>query len=239
MNRPYRLTPMDQWHQQRGAHMAEVSGWRRVVDYGDPQGEVAAVQSSVGLCDATPVTKIDVQGRHSARTLEGLGRIPDVGECQPAAGVRGGGLSIYILRVTHERLIILASPEESIQLSKYLSDAAAGNACVHVTDLTSAYAVLQLAGPMSTKLLKKLGSARIDSMTNDRCLQGPLARVTALLVRRDVGTIPSWLLLVSRDFGEYVWECVLSAGHEFGIRPFGMTAEKVFTSAEATDASII
>jgi sarcosine oxidase subunit alpha len=239
MNRPYRLTPMDRWHQQRGAHMAEVSGWRRVVDYGDPRGEVAAVQSSIGLCDATPVTKIDVQGRHGAQMLEGLGRIPDVGECQPAVGVRGGGPSTYIVRVTQERLIILASPEESIQLCKYLSDVAAGDTCVHVTDITSAYAVLQLAGPMSTKLLKKLSSARVDSMTNGRCLQGPLARVSALLVRRDVGTIPSWLLLVSRDFGEYVWECALSAGHEFGIRPFGMTAEKVFISAEATDASVV
>jgi heterotetrameric sarcosine oxidase gamma subunit len=230
---------MDKWHQQRGAHMAEVSGWRRVVDYGDPKAEVAAIQYSVGLCDTTPLTKIDVQGRHSVRMLEGLGSIPEVGGCAPAVSAQASGTPAYIARLTRERFIILGSPEEGTQLCKRLTDAAAGDACVHVTDITSAYAVLQLAGPMSMKLLKKLGSARIDSMTTGRCLQGPLARVRVLLIRRDVGNVPSWLLLVSRDFGEYAWECVLSAGHEFGIRPFGTAAERAFTSAEATNVSVV
>jgi sarcosine oxidase subunit alpha len=239
MNCPYRLTPMDKWHQQHGAHMTEISGWKRVVDYGDPKAEVAAIQSSVGLYDTTPLTKIDVQGRHSARMLEGLGRIPEVGGCAPAVSAQASGTSAYIARLTQERFIILGSPEDGAQLCKRLTDAAADDVCVHVTDITSAYAVLQLAGPMSTNLLKKLGSARIDSMTTGRCLQAPLARVNVLLVRRDVSNVPAWLLLVSRDFGEYVWECVLSAGHEFGIRPFGTAAEQAFISAEASDVSVV
>jgi sarcosine oxidase, subunit alpha len=230
---------MDKWHQQRGARIAEVSGWRRVVDYGDPTAEVAAIQSSVGVCDMTPLTKIDVQGGHSAQMLEGLWKIPEVGGCAPAANAEASGKSAYIARLTREKFMILGSPEERTQLRKRLTDAVAGDACVHVTDITSAYAVLQLAGPMTTKLLKKLSSARIDSMTTGRCLQGPLASVRVLLIRRDVGTVPTWLLLVSRDFGEYIWECVLSAGHEFGIRPFGTVAESAFTSAEPINVSAV
>jgi sarcosine oxidase, subunit alpha len=239
MNCPYRLTPMDNWHQRRGARMAEVSGWRRVVDYGDPAAEVAAIQSSVGLRDTTPLTKIDVLGGHSARMLESLWKIPEVGGCAPAVSAQASGNPAYIARLTRERFIVLGSPEERTQLCKRLTDAVAGHACVHVTDVTSAYAVLQLAGPMSTKLLKNLSSARIDSMTTGRCLQGPLASVRVLLIRRDIGNVPSWLLLVSRDFGEYTWECVLSAGREFGIRPFGTAAERAFTSAEPTNVSVV
>jgi sarcosine oxidase, subunit alpha len=238
MNSPYRLTPMDRWHQQRGAHMAEVSGWRCVVDYGDPEAEVAAIRSSVGLCDTTPLTKIDVQGSHSPRMLEDLGRIPDVGACAPAIRAQASRTS-YIARLTQERFIVLGSPEDGAEIYKRLTDAAAGDACVHVTDVTSTYAVLQLAGPMSMKLLKKLSSVRIDSMATDRCVQGPLAGLRVLLIRRDLGGIPSWLLFVSRDFGEYAWECVFSAGHEFGIRPFGTVAGSTFTPAEAPDVSVI
>ena len=47
-----------------------------------------------------------------------------------------------------------------------------------------------------------------------------------MLIRRDVREVPGWLDLVSAT-GEYVWESVLAAGHEFGIRPFGTQAEKV------------
>jgi sarcosine oxidase, subunit alpha len=240
VNRPYRLTPIHEWHQQHRAHMVEVSGWMRVVDYGDPRAEVAALQSSVGLRDATPLTKIDVRGKHSARLLEGRWRIPEVGKCLSVVNARADGGPAYVARLTCERFIMLGSPEEGPQLYKRLTDAAAGSAsCAHVTDVTSAYAVLQLIGPMSTRLLKKLSSVRVDSMTVGGCLEGPLAGVRVLLIRRDLGNVPSWLLLVSRDFGEYVWECVLSAGHEFGIRPFGTAAERAFASEKVTDVSVV
>lgn len=239
MNYPYRLTPMDKWHRQRSARMVEVSGWRRVVDYGDPDAEIAAVRSSVGLGDATPLTKIDARGRHSARILGGLWKVPAVGECGLAVSAQAGGSLAYIVRLTAERFIILGSPEEGQQLYTRLTDVAAGDTCAHVTDVTSAYAVLQLAGPLSTKLLKKLGSSQIDSVTTDRCIQGPLARVHVLLVRRDVGNVRSWLLFVSRDFGEYLWECVLWGGREFGIRPFGTAAERAFGFVEAADVPVV
>lgn len=239
MNSPYKLTPMDNWHRQHDAHMVDVSGWRCVVDYGDRKAEVAAIQSSVGLCDATPLAKIDVQGRHSARALEAFGRIPEVGECAKAASAQAGGGSAYIARLTRETFLTLGPPEERVQLHKLLTAAAGDDACVHVTDVTSVYAVLQLAGPMSMQLLKKLSSVQVDSLASGRCIQGPLAGVRTLLVRRDIGSVPSCLLFVSRDFGEYAWECVLSAGGEFGIRPFGRAAENSLTSAEAPDASVV
>ena len=41
------------------------------------------------------------------------------------------------------------------QIYSSLSDAGSGDDCVHVTDLTSAYAALQLIGPMSNKLIEE------------------------------------------------------------------------------------
>jgi len=239
MNRPYSLTPMHEWHERHGAQMTDVSGWKRVVDYGDVKAEVAAINSSVGLCDVTPLSKIDVQGRHSVQMFETLAGLLEVGECASAVLSRAGATQTYIARLTQDRFIALGEAEERLQLCSALADAALGDGCVHVTDVTSAYAALSLVGPMSTKLLKKLGPARIDSMTTGRCLQSPDARVATLLVRRDVRDIPAWLLLVSRDYGEYLWECVLSAGHEFGILPFGTAAQRLLTGAEATDVAVV
>ena len=238
MNRPYKLTPMHQWHERHGANMAEVSGWRRVVDYGDLKSEVASIHTGVGLCDATPLSKVDVQGKHSEQMFERFTRAPGVGECTSAVLSQIDEPPAYIARPTRDRFIVLEGAEKGAQVSG-LKDAASGLGCLHVTDVTSAYAALRLVGPMSTNLLKKLGPARIDSMKDGRCLQSPLAQVVGLLIRRDVRGVPAWLLLVSRDYGEYVWECVLSAGHEFGIRPFGTAGEQVLTDAEAADVEVV
>jgi len=239
MNRPYRLTPMHQWHQRHGAKMAEVAGWRRVVDYGDLKSEVAALNSTAGLSDVTPISKIDVQGKQSGQMLGRFTRVPGIGECTAAVLSRNADLSVYVARLTRDRFIVLGGVEQGALIYSSLSDAGSRDGCVHVTDLTSAYAALQLIGPMSTKLLKKLGPAQIDSIKNDRCQQSALARVVAVLIRRNVREVPGWLILVSRDYGEYVWECVLAAGYELGIRPFGTQAEKVLMNAEAADVEVV
>jgi sarcosine oxidase, subunit alpha len=239
MNRPYRLTPIHEWHQRHGAHMAEISGWNRVLNYGDLNSEVSAINTAVGLCDASPLSKVDVQGKHSEQMLARFMKVPEIGECASAGLSHRGEPPAYVARLTRDRFIFFGEAEQGGWVYERLKDAASGYACVHVTDLTSAYTALHLAGPSSTKLLKKLGPARIDSLKDNRCLQSPLARVVTFLIRRDVRDIPAWLLLFSRDYGEYVWECILSAGHEFGIRPFGTEAQRSFLDAEAADVEVV
>src|SRR4051812_306386 len=109
MNRPYRLTPIHQWHERHGAKMAEVAGWKRVVDYGDLKSEVAALSSTAGLSDVTPISKIDVQGRQSSEMLNRFTRVPGIGECTAAVLSRSTALSAYVARLTKDRFIVLGS----------------------------------------------------------------------------------------------------------------------------------
>jgi aminomethyltransferase len=239
MNSPYKLTPMHGWHERHGAQMTEVSGWRRVVNYGDVKAEVAVIYSSVGLGDVTPLSKIDVQGKYSDRLLERFVRPLAIGEHVSALLSPALETEAYIARLTQERFMVVCEGQEEPQINTYLADEALRCDCVHVTDMTSAYAALYLVGPMSTKLLKKLSPAPIDSITTGRCLQSPVARIPGLLVRTDVRNVPAWLLFVARDYGEYFWESVLLAGHEFGIRPFGLTAQRWLKGVEADDVAVV
>jgi glycine cleavage system aminomethyltransferase T len=54
--------------------------------------------------------------------------------------------------------------------------------------------------------------------------QGSLAKAHAIFVRNDVEALPAFELYVERPYGEYVWMCVMDAGREFGIVPFGWGA---------------
>src|SRR6266481_9843691 len=148
MSEPYKLTPMHAWHIQNGAQTSVVDGWVRVLAYGDSQAEIQATNSDVGICDVSPLSKIDMQGKRSGAVLEELaGRaVPGVGACASLL-LRGCPKPVYVARLHSERYLLLGAASVREQLYNRLADGARENDCVHATDVTSGFAALQVAGP--------------------------------------------------------------------------------------------
>jgi glycine cleavage system aminomethyltransferase T len=94
------------------------------------------------------------------------------------------------------------------------------------TDVTGVYADLLLAGPRSKAVLGKLTSLNVSDggLPNLSCAQANLAHVHTTVLREDIGSIPGFHLLVSREYGESVWEAIVHAGNEFDLQPFGLGA---------------
>lgn len=93
-------------------------------------------------------------------------------------------------------------------------------------DVTSVYAALRLAGPKTRDVLGKLTSLNLRdaALPNLGCAQASLAHVPGIFLREDVGPIPAFYLLITRDYAESVWEAILHAGHEFDLCPTGLEA---------------
>jgi glycine cleavage system aminomethyltransferase T len=64
-------------------------------------------------------------------------------------------------------------------------------------------------------------------MENLACGQTSLAHVHSIVLRDDLQGVPAFHILVSREYGESVWESILHAGHEFQLAPFGLKALEV------------
>jgi aminomethyltransferase len=218
--------------------MTEMNGWKRVLSYGNPDSEWKACHSSIGICDVTPIAKIDLQGGESEKLLSRLvdEPVPAVGRCLSA--IQKTGLAIQAARLRADRILVLGAAEDRIRLLSGLSSAA-GVGCVHVNDLSSAFAAMRLVGPRTPSLLKKLTSAQVEALPHNGCFQAGVARIPAILIRNDFGTEYAGLLMVARDYGAYMWECVLSAGHEFGIQPIGIVVERRMASREVTDVAAV
>ena len=88
---------------------------------------------------------------------------------------------------------------------------------VYVTDVTSVYKQFLLAGPRGRDVLRKLTSLNVSKLPDLACAQASLAHVHALVLRQDLGSVPAFHLLTTRDYAESVWESLLHAGAEFGI----------------------
>jgi sarcosine oxidase subunit alpha len=234
--KPYRLTPIHHWHERHGARIEEIGGWKQVTDYGDIQSEISCLKAAVGVSDVTPLAKLEIRGRDCEGILGDLSNLPKPGSSASVVLSQASKAPHLVARLAIDRFLLIGGRESGVEVINLLKSATAGGKCVHLTDVTSTYAALHLVGPMSTRVLKKLGPVCAEAMSTSDCCQSPLARIWAFVTRRDVGGLPAWLLLVSRDYGEYFWECVLSAGNEFGIRPFGIRAEEVLMENEVADA---
>lgn len=94
------------------------------------------------------------------------------------------------------------------------------------TDVTSVYASFRLAGPRSKDVLSKLTSLNVAdvALPNLSCAQADVAHVHTIALREDMGSSPAFHLLVSREYGESVWEAIVHAGNEFHLCPFGLNA---------------
>ena len=193
--------------------MIEHHGWQVPASFSAPDDEAARTRESVGLADVSWMSKFDLQGRGLKSPpalgpeafLWVLGRLHYLVTCEPPAG-----------DAVRERL-------------QQFQNAGADHSLpppIYVTEVTSVYAQLLLAGPRSREVLSKLTSLNLseNARGNLTCAQANVAHVHAIVLRKDLKGIPAYHLLVGREYGESVWESVLHAGHEFQITPFGLEA---------------
>ena len=211
--RPIKQTAIFHAHFESGATLADYHGWQIPSTFSSPEDEAARVRESVGIADGSWMSKFELQGR-------GLSEPPVLG---PEA---------HVWRLGRLRFLVTCLPSTLDTVKQRVSKATEGSslpASVYLTDVTSVYAHLLLAGPRSRDTLSKLTSLNLSDAArgNLTCAPANVAHVHAIILRKDMKGMPAYHLLVSREYGESVWESVLHAGHEFGITPFGLQAEQL------------
>jgi glycine cleavage system aminomethyltransferase T len=97
-----------------------------------------------------------------------------------------------------------------------------------VTDVTSVFGAILLAGPKSRDILQKLSTLNVreSAMPDGAARQTRLAHVNATVLRIDSEGLPGFLLLITRDVTEHVWHTLLHAGEAHSAQPFGAIAQK-------------
>jgi heterotetrameric sarcosine oxidase gamma subunit len=104
----------------------------------------------------------------------------------------------------------------------------AGDELVTVLDVTHGGALMRLTGRDAPSALAKLCAVNLsDGATPDlTAFRSSVAKTATDVVRDDVGGVRSYLLHCDRSVGQYLWDCVLDAGREFGIDVEGWAADE-------------
>ncbi len=238
---PVRYSPMQPWHERKGARPLVAGQWIRPDHYGDPSAEVRAVRDSVAIIDVTPIGKLDLRGPDVAKLLNQLyinkwskldvGRVRYGVMCAEDGVVMDDGVTgrlgpdHYLMSTTSSGAGAIWEWVENWLQTEHPEWQ------VHVTPVTTAYASINVAGPRSRELVGRLTegidlSAEAFGYMNVRT--GTVAGVEDCVLWRIgfTGEL-SYELHVPAGYGLHVWERLLEHGRDLGVRAFGVEAQRI------------
>jgi glycine cleavage system aminomethyltransferase T/glycine/D-amino acid oxidase-like deaminating enzyme len=234
-----------------GAYFAEFSGWE-YPDWFAPEGleprveyswgrqnwfeysaaEHKAAREGIVLMDLSLMSKLLVQGRDAERVLN---RICANNVAVPVGRIvytqwlnRLGTIEadVTVTRLAEDSFLVVLSPSIQTHVEAWLKRHIPSEAHVFVADVTSGYAILNVQGPKSRRLLSGLTNMDMSNEAFPYLTMQEIdigyALVKALRVSY-VGEL-GWELYVPTEFALHVYDIIVEAGEAVGLKHAGLQA---------------
>jgi len=238
---PLRRTPLHRWHEEYGCTWLNAGQWKRAESYRahSPEDEVRNVRRNVGIIDVSPLGKVFLYGKDVPELLSrlytnkwrklALGKARYGVMCNEEGILVDDGVSAHLDEGVY--YMTLTTGNSSVVPETILWWQQSGwNLDVHFVNVTSQHAAINVAGPKSRELLRRLGAGvdlsneAFPYMSARSC---PLAGVEALLLRIGFTGELSYEIHCPSGYAEHVWTQLLEHGKDLGVLPFGLEAQRI------------
>ncbi|MDH3700705.1 MAG: 2Fe-2S iron-sulfur cluster-binding protein [Alphaproteobacteria bacterium] len=240
---PRRLTPMHHHHEAAGAGMMVAGDWLRPVCYGADenaavQQEVTAVRQNVGMIDVSTLGGLDIRGPDAAEFLnrmytsaystQPVGRGRYALMCDVSGTIIDDGVAC---RFADDHFYVTTTTGGSDTVFRsMLWWNAQWRLDIDTTNVTGAFASVNIAGPRSRDLLAPLCpdiDLSPEAFPYMAVRQGDVANIPARILRVGFVGELGYEIHVPAGCGAALWERLTVAGHSFEMRPFGVEAQRV------------
>lgn len=243
---PIRRTPMHYEHDALGAVWMDMGDWKRPRFYRAPSGsderlsveeEYRAVRERVGLIDVSTLGKLDIKGRDTGKLLDRVcaGRLSDLRPgrvrysmlCDEAGIILDDGT---VSRLADNHYFITTTTGNLEFIEQWLEWWLIGTGWdVCITNVTGGLAAVNLAGPKAREALGTLTNCDLTTHAFPymACQEAEVAGVKSLLMRIGFVGETGWEIHFPAESGVHLWRTLLEAGRKFGIRPFGIEAQRL------------
>jgi sarcosine oxidase subunit alpha len=242
---PRRYLPAHAEHEALGARFEEAGGWLRPSWY--PRAsetreetiwrEVLAVRRGVGVFDASPLGKIEIEGADAASFLDRF-YVNKVLTLEPHRARYGlmlneNGVIVddgMIARLAPEHFVITTTSSGAGRIAAWLEE---WHQCewpdlkVLITPVTTQWSTMALSGPLARTVLSRLPTdidLRADAFPHLHVRSGTLAGVPTRIFRVSFSGELGFEINVPAGFGPALWRALLEAGGAENITPYGLEA---------------
>jgi aminomethyltransferase len=231
-------TALNATHRALKAKMVDFGGWDMPVEYPCPGGgliaEHLAVRTAVGLFDVSHMGEIQFRGPGSLAavqhiTMNDASRLKD-GQAHYSALLTPQGTfidDILVHRLGDNDYLLVVNAGTTDKDVAWIRQQVGARPGIHINDYSSYYSQLALQGPRALETLQKLAKVDLAAVKNYWFTWGQVAGVyNVLIARTGYSGEDGFEVYIPSDEATTVkmWNALLEAGAEYGIRPCGLGA---------------
>ena len=234
---PIQRTSLNNKHIDLGAEMIDIGQWQRPYKYISPQDEALAIRNGVGIIDVSTLGKLDISGRDSPAFLDKIytnnfsnlkiGRVRYGLLCFDNGTIMDDGT---VTRITENNYFVTTSTISVDLIEEWFKWWLAGTGkCVHITNVTSGFSAINVAGPKSRQTLEKLTDVDLSAQAFQymSAVNGTVAGVKCIFMKIGFVGETGWELHFPSEYAEHVWDSLMDAGREFDIVPCGLESQRI------------
>jgi len=217
------------WFANEGQERAYELSFYRQNWFNNNRAEHEAVRNGVGVIDQSSFSKYHVQGPDAETFLNRIccndvsiapGKMVYTQWLNERGGIEA---DVTVTRLADDHYMVVSGVACQTRDIAWLKRNKRDDEFVVISDMTSAYAVVTVMGPKSRETLSKISNADLSNegfpfaTSREIEMQYAIVRASRITYVGELG----WELYIPTEYAPSVFEAVLEAGAEFGIKPYG------------------
>lgn len=223
-------TPLFVRHKELGAKTVEFGGWEMPVQYSGIVDEHNATRNAAGLFDISHMGQVNVSGPDALRFLQHIST-QDVATieqgmanysllCYPDGGIVD---DIFIYHMPGHYLVVVNASNTDKDVA-WMQEHAQGYDVV-VDNISDRTIMLALQGPRAEAILDRVADIDAQALPFHGVTTGTLfGDVPAIIARTGYTGEDGVELFFDNEYATQVWDGLLEAGRDEGIKPIGLGA---------------
>lgn len=249
--RNVRLSSLHSRLAERGACFGQLSGWERA-NWFAPEGvhpryeysfhrqnwfkysatEHMAVRKNVGIYDLSSMANFIMEGKDALWVLQRvcgndidapIGKVVYTQMLNERGGIEA---DITVTRLKEDKFFIVTAGATALRDFDYIERAIPDGTHAFLIDVSSGYAMIGVMGPNARKLLEKVSDSDLSnqSFSFATAKEIHVGYATPLAIRMSFVGELGWELYVPTDFAPGMFDVLMEAGKDFGVKLVGLHA---------------
>ena len=231
-------TPLNSVHRALGARMVDFGGWDMPVQYSGIIDEHNAVRHAVGVFDVSHMGEIEIRGPEAARltdfvTTNAVHKLKTGQAHYSGLLYEHGGFvdDILVHKVSDEHYFLCVNASNQDKDFEHI--AAHNHFDAVVENAGERYAQLAIQGPKAGETLQKLTPVDLGGIKYYWFTDGEVSATPARIAHTGYTGEDGFEIYVPPAEAERMWQLVMDAGAEFGIKPCGLGARNTLRMESA------